>query len=107
MSVLNDLYARSNIVYRVERLTNDGEYLVMTSWDDEIELPVTPYVVRKAAVVQGQEPTNNNLDVYLYSGRYCQTWEQAVKTWNTMHDKYTPALVWDKEEATYKEVKYK
>ena len=97
MSVLNELYRRSDIVYRVERITNDGEYLVMTSWD------TVPYVVRKVATIDGQEPSSN-MTVHLYSGSYALTWEQAVKTWNYMHDRYMPALVWDKEEATYKEV---
>jgi len=103
MSVLNKLYVSSNIVYRVERLSNDGEYLVMTSWTEP-----TPYVIRKVAVVDGQHlPLRNNLDVHFYSGQYVYDWEQAQDTWKRMYDKYTPAIVWDKEEGTYKEVKYK
>ena len=68
LEILNELYKRSSIVYRVERIAND-EYLVMTSWNK-----ATPFVIRKVWI--------NEYGVSLGNGSYCYDLEDATMTWS-------------------------
>ena len=73
LEILNELYKRSSIVYRVERISADT-FLVMTSWNK-----ITPFVIRKVSI--------NAYGVYLGNGYYCYDLEDATMTWNSKFER--------------------
>jgi len=87
LEILNELYKRSSIVYRVERISND-EYLVMTSWNK-----ATPFVIRRVFI--------SEYGVSLLNGRYVYSLEQAQETWFDMFSKYSSLTEELKEEVMY------